>query len=198
MLIHSACLEHDVTQQDGRHVDRVAKYPLPTSDPADPLNWPQWRKVACMSTLSFYAFVSNYISAALAPALPAWNPSFPQDPRPIHELMELVAVFRSPLAPLSLPVANGSVKFNVLLLGLANIFWVPLANIFGRRAVLVISNVILLVATVCGMCLDGFDINLAVRISQGIGSAASETVSPAMVGDLFFVHERGSWMVCRY
>lgn len=86
-------------------------------------------------------------------------------------------------------------QFNVLMLGLGNIVWVPLANIFGRRLVLVLSTALLFVASLCGVFFSGFVPTLAIRIVQGLGSSASETVVPAVVGDLFFVHERGSWMV---
>lgn len=129
-----------------------------------------------MAAVAFYAFVANYVSASMAPALPAWNRASPRDPRPAHELMQLVA-------------------FNVLVLGLGNILWVPLANVFGRRPVLVLSTVVLSAASACGMHFDGFLATLLVRIFQGLGSSASETVVPAVVGDLFFVHERGAWMV---
>ncbi|KAL2166642.1 hypothetical protein VTG60DRAFT_2338 [Thermothelomyces hinnuleus] len=118
--------EHEAAHahRDGRDVDRVVRFPTPTADPADPLNWPRWQKAACMVTLSLYAFVSNYISASIAPALPRWN-------------------------------------YDV---------------------------------TCCGIPFIGFTPTLIIRIIQGLGSSASETVVPAVVGDLFFVHERGSWM----
>jgi MFS family permease len=86
-------------------------------------------------------------------------------------------------------------QFNVLVLGLGNIIWVPMANIFGRRLILVLSTSILFAATACGIPFSGFMPTLIIRIVQGFGSSASETVTPAVVGDLFFVHERGSWMV---
>ncbi|KAL2197709.1 major facilitator superfamily domain-containing protein [Corynascus similis CBS 632.67] len=168
-------IEHSVTHQDGRHVDRVVRFPMPTADPADPLNWPKWQKVSCMVTVSLYAFVSNYISASIAPALPTWNHEFPHDRRPMKDLMQFVAL-------------------NVLVLGLGNIFWVPLSNIFGRRLILVLSTLLLFSATSCGIPFTGFTPTLVIRIFQGLGSSASETVVPAVVGDLFFVHERGSWM----
>ncbi|KAL2152143.1 hypothetical protein VTH82DRAFT_5327 [Thermothelomyces myriococcoides] len=158
-----------------RDVDRVVRIPKPTEDPADPLNWPRWQKAACMVTLSLYAFVSNYISASIAPALPRWNEEFLHDRRPTQDLMQFVAV-------------------NVLVLGLGNIFWVPLSNIFGRRLVLVLSSLLLFSATCCGIPFTSFTQTLIIRIFQGLGSSASETIVPAVVGDLFFVHERGSWM----
>ncbi|KAL2163025.1 hypothetical protein VTH06DRAFT_6861 [Thermothelomyces fergusii] len=173
-------IDHDAAAHvrgDGRADDdgRVFRFPAPTTDPADPLNWPRWQKAACMATLSLYAFVSNYISASIAPALPWWNKEFPRDPRPPQDLMQFVAV-------------------NVLVLGLGNIFWVPLSNIFGRRLVLVLSTLLLFSVTCCGIRFTSFTSTLIIRIFQGLGSSASETVVPAVVGDLFFVHERGGWM----
>jgi MFS family permease len=50
-------------------------------------------------------------------------------------------------------------------------------------------------ASSLGMMFTGYNATMLVRILQGLGSSASETVTPAVVGDLFFVHERGSWMV---
>jgi len=78
---------------------------------------------------------------------------------------------------------------------LGNIFWVPLANVFGRRPALVISALILFVATACGTFISDFNQVLAIRVLQGLGSSVSETVAVATVGDMFFVHERGTKMV---
>ena len=89
-------------------------------------------------------------------------------------------------------------KLNVLLLGLGNIFWVPLANVFGRRPVLILSAMILFVATLCGGFTADFNLILIIRIFQGIGSSVSETIAPAIVGDMFFIHERAGWMVCSF
>lgn len=87
---------------------------------------------------------------------------------------------------------------NVLLLGLGNIVFVPLANVFGKRIVLVLSALTLFIATVCGtrdFGLGMYENVLVIRIFQGLGSSVSETVGPAVVGDMFFVQERGGWMV---
>ncbi|KAK0727823.1 major facilitator superfamily domain-containing protein [Lasiosphaeria miniovina] len=167
--------QHSITQHNGRYVDRVANFPVPTADPADPLNWARWRKFSCLAAVSSYAFVANFVSASLAPALPIWNLSFPQSPRPPEDLVQFIA-------------------FNVLLLGLGNIFWVPLANVFGRRPIMVFSTLTLFIATACGTMTSDFGRVLAIRVFQGLGSSASETVTPAIVGDMFFVHERGGWM----
>lgn len=49
-----------------------------------------------MTTVAYYAFVSNFISASFAPALPIWNLYFPHDRRPVKDLMSLVAVCLPP------------------------------------------------------------------------------------------------------
>jgi len=46
----------------------------------------------CLAIVSLYAFVCNFISASIAPALPIWNLSFPHDPRPFDDLIRFVAV----------------------------------------------------------------------------------------------------------
>jgi MFS family permease len=81
------------------------------------------------------------------------------------------------------------------MLGAANIWWVPLSNILGRRPVLLVAMLIL---TLCSMwCALAPDYNslLIARIFQGIGGAAADTVAPALVGDVYFMHERGRAMV---
>lgn len=85
-------IEHTSNHGEGQDGDNVVKSPTPSADPADPLNWPQWRKAMCMVSVAYYAFVSNYISSSIAPALPLWNHEFPQDRRPMQDLIQLVSV----------------------------------------------------------------------------------------------------------
>ncbi|KAK3942575.1 major facilitator superfamily domain-containing protein [Diplogelasinospora grovesii] len=169
-------IEHSIIQRRGRYVDRVVHFPVPNAgDPADPLNWHPLRKLACILTLSLYAFVSNFVRSSIAPALVFWDVSFPDSQKSVEELSWFIAS-------------------NVLVLGLGNIVWVPLANTFGRRPVLILSTLTLFVSSLYGCFTLNFDHVLIVRILQGLGSAVSETVAPAIIGDLYFVHERGRWM----
>ncbi|KAI5460933.1 major facilitator superfamily transporter [Mariannaea sp. PMI_226] len=153
----------------------IIKYPLPSSDPADPLNWPTWRKMALLATVSLYAFVANFTSADIAAALQLWPKFFPTDPQSESNLVHLIAV-------------------NVLFLGVANIWWVPLSNWMGRRPVLLIATLLLTLCTVWAGLATSYHSLLAARIFQGIGGAPADTVAPALVGDVFFMHERGRAM----
>lgn len=80
------------------------------------------------------------------------------------------------------------------MLGVSNIWWVPLSNILGRRPVLLASTLILTLCSMwCGLA-PGYDSLIIARIFQGIGGAAADTVAPALVGDVYFMHERGRAM----
>ncbi|KAK2057394.1 major facilitator superfamily transporter [Colletotrichum caudatum] len=155
--------------------DSLARFPPPSEDPADPLNWARWRKFALLLVVSFFSFCGNFTSASIAPALQLWSKTFPSQVRPLSDLSHFIAV-------------------NLLFLGASNILWVPCSNIFGRRPVLLAATLLMTVATI--WCAVGTSYNsvLVARLFQGMGAGASETIVPALVGEVFFVHERGRAM----
>jgi MFS family permease len=81
------------------------------------------------------------------------------------------------------------------MMGLGNIVWVPLSNIFGRRPVLVASTLLLTLSAMWGGLAKGCDSLLAARIFQGFGTAAADTVAPTLVVEVYFLDELGRAMV---
>ncbi|KAF2762120.1 MFS general substrate transporter [Pseudovirgaria hyperparasitica] len=158
------------------HIHHLRLVPQPSSDAADPLNWPMWRKIAILLCMSIDAFIGNFASSSIASALPllatplAFNP-----PVAFSRLSQLIAV-------------------NVLMQGVANIWWVPLANTFGRRPVILISLVLLVFSSMWAGLATSFSSLLAARVFMGIGQAPSEAVSPDVVGEIFFTHQTGRAM----
>jgi MFS family permease len=72
---------------------------------------------------------------------------------------------------------------------------VPLGNIFGRRPILIVSLVFLLLTSIwCGLA-GSFGSLLAARALQGASSGPVYTFAPEITGDVFFHHERGRAMV---
>jgi len=152
--------------------------PQPSADPADPLNLPMWRKIATLIVLSVHPFVVNFTSASISSALPTYasTPIFGLPPKPFSKLTYLIAV-------------------NVLMVGASNLWWVPLANTFGRRPIILISMLILVFSSMwAGLTRDFYSL-VAARVFMGIGGGPADTVSPDMVGEIFFVHQRGRAMV---
>jgi MFS family permease len=70
-----------------------------------------------------------------------------------------------------------------------------MSNWIGRRPVLIIATLLLTFSTLwCGLA-TSYDSLLAARAFQGMGGAAADSVAPALVGDMFPVHQRGRAMV---
>ncbi|KAJ5813309.1 Major facilitator superfamily domain general substrate transporter [Penicillium pulvis] len=84
--------------------------------------------------------------------------------------------------------------FNFLLLGLGNVFWVPLAMKFGKRASLLAAMALQLGALIWCALAKSFDSLLAARIVLGFAAAAGESIVPELVADIFFLHERATMM----
>lgn len=126
--------------------------------------------------MSLYCGGVNFGSASLAPALQLLIPVY-HGQESFSSLSHLVAV-------------------NVLMIGVSNIFWVPLANTFGRRPVLIVAMLMSVLASMwCGLA-GSFGSLLAARAVQGVGFGPADSVAANVVGEVFFVHERGRAMVC--
>ncbi|KAH9863489.1 hypothetical protein IAQ61_009767 [Plenodomus lingam] len=157
--------------------NEIRLVPQPTTDPADPLNLPVWRKLAMLGVLSLHPFVVNVTSASMSSALPIYaaTPVFGTPPVGFAKLTNLIAV-------------------NVLMVGAANIWWVPLANTFGRRPVILGSLLLLVLSSMWAGLATSFESLLVARLFMGIGGAPADAVSPDVVGEIFFVHQRGRAM----
>ncbi|KAI1848397.1 hypothetical protein JX265_008821 [Neoarthrinium moseri] len=155
--------------------DTRVRHPIPSADPADPLNWAPWRKHAVLAVAALYAFISNFTAACIAPALELFPVVYPNEHRTFAEVSRLIAV-------------------HVLFQGAGNILWVPLSNILGRRPVLLAATLMLTLCTLWCAVAPTYDSLLAARLFQGLGNAAAETVSPALIGDVYFMDERGRAM----
>lgn len=85
--------------------------------------------------------------------------------------------------------------YHLLGVGIGGILAVPSSRIWGKRHVFLIGNFIVVISSAWGGA-SGHNYNsaLAARIFQGIGLAPFESLANAIVGDLYFVHERGKRM----
>ncbi|KAI5204838.1 MFS general substrate transporter [Aureobasidium subglaciale] len=157
--------------------------PEPSPDPADPLNFSNTRKITILLLMSVYAFVTNVSSSIISSALPNLVTAFmvmhergpPTGIVPFGTLTHLIAV-------------------NSLLLGASNIWWVPLANTFGRRPVILFCLALLCASSVWAGEAKSYNSLLAARIFQGCGGGVADTLAPDVVGQIFFTHQRGRAM----
>lgn len=126
--------------------------------------------------MCLWAWNGNFQSAGLASALPTMIMAFPPVPKTFPQLTHLLSV-------------------NVLFIGISNIWWVPLANTFGRRPVVLLGALMLTVFSVWAATAKSYNSLLAARCFMGMAAGSSETIAPDILGEVFFVHQRGRAMV---
>ncbi|KAL4863665.1 hypothetical protein BDV12DRAFT_189503 [Aspergillus spectabilis] len=157
-----------------RRDDSLILIPTPTRRAEDPLNWATWRKIGVLFALCFYVLVAEYASAVPASVLP--NMAYAtQPPTPFAKLTPIMA-------------------YNVLLIGLSNFFWVPLANTFGRRIVLIAATLIMTFSGVWAAKATSLNSLLGARALQGVGMGPSFTLPATVIGEVFFLHQSGRAM----
>ncbi|KAI4758891.1 MFS general substrate transporter [Aureobasidium sp. EXF-3400] len=157
--------------------------PEPSPDPADPLNFSNSRKIMILALMSLYAFVTNVSSSIISSALPTLVTAFAT----FHER-------GPPTGIVAFSKLTHLIAINNLFLGASNIWWVPLGNTFGRRPVILICLAILCATSVWAGEANSYNSLLAARLFQGVGGGAADTLAPDVVGQIFFVHQRGRAM----
>lgn len=78
--------------------------------------------------------------------------------------------------------------------GAVGIFISALARKYGKRPTLLFSVTCAFVGTIWGGAAQSYESLLGARIVQGLSVAMFESVMFSVIGDLYFVHERGSRM----
>ncbi|KAK5111863.1 hypothetical protein LTR62_004595 [Meristemomyces frigidus] len=106
--------EGTVQLHDEADDGRLILHPRPNpDDPNDPLNWPRWKKHVCFGAVCAFTFLTNYAIGGLSPAFYGLGIEFGKTQTEVTALL----------------------LWPILVLGVFNFFWVPLANYFGKRPV---------------------------------------------------------------
>jgi MFS family permease len=119
-----------------------------------------------------FTFLTNYAIGGLSPAFYILSQEFNKTPGQTADLL----------------------LWPILVLGVFNFFWVPVANYFGKRPVFVFASLLLCVAYIWGACAKSFKSLLWSNIIAAFAGSSTEALGAAMVNDLYFLHERGFMM----
>ncbi|CZR62613.1 uncharacterized protein PAC_12510 [Phialocephala subalpina] len=157
----------------GDEVGRRALRPQPSWDPNDPLNWNSWQKYKAYLTICLFAFLATTNTIKFTIAAPQLG----------HE-------FRTSVLEVKFLTA-----FNLLALGAGNLFWVPLSRLTGKRPVFLLALPISIAANLWSSQTSHYDQLLVASVLSGFGSSAAIGLTPAIVADLFYVHERATAMI---
>ncbi|KAE9568166.1 hypothetical protein CGMCC3_g15735 [Colletotrichum fructicola] len=181
----------------------VIRYvPMPTPDPKDPLNLPNWRKWTSIGALCFFgslALAAEIIVGALVPVFVLEYSGI--DP---HILSQIdISALNKPgeiaLDPVKIlaglggpPLWQVSLLASVPLLvnGLSSYILVPLSIAIGRRPVLLLSGFLAWTGGLWAGFSQGLPSHLAARCFQGFGAGAVEALIPLIIQDMMFIHQR--------
>jgi MFS family permease len=142
------------------------------TDPNDPLRWPRWKKHVAFTCVCAFTFFTNYAIGGLSPAFFILSQEFGKTQTETSHLL----------------------LWPILVLGVFNFFWVPVANYFGKRPVFVFASLLLCVAYIWGACAQSFESLLWSNIVAAFAGSSTEALGAAMVNDLYFLNERASMM----
>ncbi|KAJ5377207.1 uncharacterized protein N7496_004616 [Penicillium cataractarum] len=147
--------------------------PQPSNDPNDPLNWPYYKKVTIVAIMVFGACLN---AATIGPLLSA-------------SIVVLSEEFKRPLTDITLLTG-----YNMVVAGASCPLASALATKYGKRPVFLASSLACVIGSIIGSASKTYHTLLAGRIIQGFAIAAYESLTFTMIGDLFYVHQRGLWV----
>ncbi|KAI0121259.1 major facilitator superfamily domain-containing protein [Xylariales sp. AK1849] len=150
--------------------ETIILVPQPSDDPNDPLNQPLWRR-----DLRFlvFAYCTILVVGGIGPIL-----------SPL--VLDLVQLFNITFTDVSLLTG-----YSLCATGAIGIFISAVSHKYGKRIPLLFSISCALAGTVWGGLAQSYHSLLGARILQGCSVSMFESVFFAVVGDLYFVHERG-------
>ncbi|OCT54622.1 cycloheximide resistance protein [Cladophialophora carrionii] len=161
----------------GRNAD-IVLVPQPSESPRDPLNWPTWKKDLLLLIIS----VDTAVVGSWGPMI---SPGFAQMAEDWH---------------MSYNTLNGGLGWAIFAIGISCFITNGLSVKYGRRPVIILGNLILFISSVWGYFAHSYHSLLASRIFGAIGMSPFEVLTTAIIGDIYFVHERGIrlafWGLC--
>jgi len=170
-LVDIAGEGHDIKRAQNHN--EIVLVPRPSADPEDPLNWSRRRKLTAVCMVYLYAGVGIGISTTLQYSV-------------LAQITEDTGITTAEL------VQGTGLMF--LFLGWACLIWQPIALTYGRRGIYVLSCL----CTVPMMVWTAYSTSAgewyAHRVILGIIASCSESLPEVTVFDLFFAHERGTFM----
>ncbi|OBT71360.1 hypothetical protein VF21_09428 [Pseudogymnoascus sp. 05NY08] len=144
--------------------------PQPSEDPNDPLNWTTIKKLFVMCTICFGSIL---YAATFGPLLNAG-------------LFTIATEFEVPIG--SITLISG---YQLLVAGASGPFFSAASRKWGKKPCFMISSLFALIGTIIGSTTNNYEGLLAARVIQGAATSAYESLCITVVGDLYFVHERG-------
>lgn len=178
--------------------------PMPTPDPRDPLNLPEWRKWAAIITLSLFGALALSAEAIVGALVPIFVLEYAGiDPKILGQIdlssLSFTTPGGKPADPLQLLNSLGGPPLSkvdlistlpILVNGLASYILVPLSIAYGRRPVILFAGVMAWAGGLWAGFSTSLNSHIAARVFQGFGAGAVEALIPLILQDMLFINQR--------
>ncbi|KAJ4391132.1 hypothetical protein N0V93_004747 [Gnomoniopsis smithogilvyi] len=162
---------HLATRHARGHED-IILVPTPSADPDDPLNWSPGRKrLALICILAYTWFNGMALSVVYSVET---------------QLAEALEV--------SVASINSGTGYFFLLCGWGLLFWQPFALQYGKRVTYIVSLIAICAVSVWSPYAKGEGQWIARNIVIGFVAAPIEALPETSITDLYFAHERGTYL----
>ncbi|KAK5050042.1 hypothetical protein LTR84_004162 [Exophiala bonariae] len=150
--------------------------PTPSPDPKDPLNLPAWRKWSILILISVFGCSCVILASGLGPIFSVIRADYPGQELKANDLM----------------------VYPTLFMGIGNVLAMPITAVIGRRPIILLSMVTLVVSSIWCQHSGSLGSHIAGRNVMALAAGQSEALLPMMIQEIFFLHERGrklAWFV---
>ncbi|CAI7667024.1 major facilitator superfamily domain-containing protein [Penicillium manginii] len=146
--------------------------PIPGMGPADPYNWPEWKKMTNLILVAFHACMGTFTAAAIIPA------------------------YSEIAAELGVGIQNASylTSLQIAILGGAPLFWKPLSNRYGRRPIFLLSLICSLVCNIGCAKSTTYASVAACRALVAFFISPASAIGSAVVMETTFKKDRARYM----
>lgn len=152
----------------------VVLIPTPSDDPNDPLNWSTRRKLMHVFCLVLYCFATGIPGTC------------------IYSIIPDIAAAEG--VHISVADLNAGTGYAFLFLGLGCLVFQPLAMQFGKRPVYLFSTLACAMLNLWQPYITTNGQWIALKILAGLVTAPIEALPEASISDMFFEHQRATYM----
>lgn len=163
----------DITKT-GSKKDQIVLIPTPSDDPNDPLNWSFRRKMVQMFCIILYCYGGSVPGCCIYSILPQ--------------------IAADPNVNITVSDLNAGTGYSFLFLGLGNLIMLPLAQQYGKRPIYLLGLLGVIGFNIWQPYIHTNGEWIASKILNGLFYCTIESLPEITVTDMFFEHERATYM----